>query len=439
MPPFARTRSRSRTPGYAVGFPMSAGGVLADLDFDFQNGRYYQSGQGTDPLVLTTTSRASTGYASNLAGVWSSFLSNVPRITDRGLLVEEARTNSNPNNSMQGATAGVIGAGGALPTGWNTLASLGLTYTIGTPSTESGIDYFDLRISGTPSSSGTIKIIPSGTTTIAAAAAQTWTASAFIRLVAGSYTNFSSPSIVIEERNAGGTFLSSGLVAFTATTAPLTTQRATNTRILAGGTTAFVDMCYQGVITNGQAVDITLRIGWPQLELGSFATSPIRTTNATVTRAADVVTVTTAPIFGSAYTLFAKGTPQAPATFASNQIALGVNNGTANERSRLRRVAATGIGQGVVTTGGVDTVLAGAVWSTSVSRSVALAIAAVDQAFAQTGDGTATASSALPSTPTIVTLGTDQSTTLFFNGLLERVVIWSSQRIPTAALTRIVG
>jgi hypothetical protein len=40
--------------------------------------------------------------------------------------------------------------------------------------------------------------------------------------------------------------------------------------------------------TNGLAVDITLRIGLPQLELGAFATSPILTTAAAATRLASV-------------------------------------------------------------------------------------------------------------------------------------------------------
>jgi hypothetical protein len=44
------------------------------------------------------------------------------------------------------------------------------------------------------------------------------------------------------------------------------------------------------ITPSATAWDFTLRFGLPQLELGSFATSPIRTSGATVTRAADRLT-----------------------------------------------------------------------------------------------------------------------------------------------------
>jgi hypothetical protein len=125
-------------------------------------------------------------------------------------------------------------------------------------------------------------------------------------------------------------------------------------------------------------------------------------------------------------------------TYAANQIALGVNDGTLNERSRIRRVATTGIGQGVTTTGGVDTVVASGIVSTqNISCRIAFAIANLDQAVSQNGSAIVTGAGALPSTPTVITIGTDQSTTLQYDGYVERVAIWAATRVSNASLQRI--
>lgn len=68
----------------------------SSLDLDFVNARGWQDGAGQKAASdFLTTTRASNAYADNNAGVWSLFSSNVPRITDKGLLVEESRTRLN--------------------------------------------------------------------------------------------------------------------------------------------------------------------------------------------------------------------------------------------------------------------------------------------------------------------------------------------------------
>jgi len=58
---------------------------------------------------------------------------------------------------------------------------------------------------------------------------------------------------------------------------------------LAGGaTTAFVQPLLGLAVTSGQAIDITLRIGWPQIEQGASVTSPISTGNTILASAAVV-------------------------------------------------------------------------------------------------------------------------------------------------------
>src|SRR5262249_37063800 len=77
----------------------------------------------------------------------------------------------------------------------------------------------------------------------------------------------------------------------------------------------------------------TLRIGWPQLELGSSVTSPIRTTNAAVTRAADVLTVTNPPPFGSAASKFASFLQ--PAVLNATNTIIETSDGSANNVDRI--------------------------------------------------------------------------------------------------------
>lgn len=62
----------------------------ATIDLDFANGQVYPSGAFTDYL---SCSRASNGYSENADGTLTQFSSNALRITDLGLLVEDARTN----------------------------------------------------------------------------------------------------------------------------------------------------------------------------------------------------------------------------------------------------------------------------------------------------------------------------------------------------------
>jgi hypothetical protein len=276
---------------------VSAGGGVffsgTTLDMIFAANTY----KGATPANLTAT-RASTGYAEDTSGVWSSFGNNVARITDRGLLVEEARTNSIRNNSMQGAVAGTPGT---MPTNWLSYFSsgTGVTSTIVGTGTENGIDYIDIRLSGTHSGSAQWSIAFESTTGIVAATAQVWAASAFIKVADGSLTGISSTLLGIDENTSGGSYVAGGTGAITLTNS---FSRHSYVRTLTGGGTVARAMpFFRMSIAGSTAIDITLRIGWPQLELGAFATSPIRTTSGAVTRAADDVSLQTTA-FSSWYT-----------------------------------------------------------------------------------------------------------------------------------------
>jgi hypothetical protein len=202
------------------------------------------------------------------------------------LLIEEQRTNSIRNNTMVGA---VVGTPGTLPTNWSVASAAGLTTNVIGTGTSNGVIYVDLQVTGT--SSATSYILGFDTTTqIAASAGQTWAWASWVAFVSGSLSNVTTVSADFRESNSGGTQLAAGTVALSTLTSSLVRQSATRT--LSEATTAFIQPRLRLTIINGAAIDLTLRIGLPQLEQGAFATSPIPTTTTALTRALDVAVMT---------------------------------------------------------------------------------------------------------------------------------------------------
>ena len=204
-----------------------------------------------------------------------------------GFLSEAQRTNSIRNSTARGAVAGTPGT---VPTNSSGGVANGLSRDIGVGS-ESGIPYLDIRLYGTPNGSGAFSYDVEGLSTqIVASAGQTWVSSAFVRLAAGSLTNIASVRLQVLERPSGN---DSQLI-FSPTSAPLCTQRQVVTRLLASGSTN-VQHRIQIYYTSGLPIDITLRIGLPQLEQGIGATSPIPTSSVAITRASDLAALSGDP------------------------------------------------------------------------------------------------------------------------------------------------
>lgn len=280
--------------------PGSGGGYTNPIatpvaDYDFKQGSLY------GPAL--SVSRASAAYIDDLAGNWTLVPANALRRSDKGALIEGQQTNSLRNNSMQGAVAGTPGV---LPTNWIASVSNGLSTQVVGTGVEGGIDYVDVRFFGTTTNANLPAILADSTTAISASPGQLWTASAFLRLVAGSLSNV-NVQLCLSERGAGGTNIGDSGVNVAVTGAALGSQRFAVSRTLTASAASVTLKPLQLGIPSGVSVDFTLRIGWPQLEQWSTAvtavggaSSPIRTTGAAATRAADVVTASLAQALSAA-------------------------------------------------------------------------------------------------------------------------------------------
>jgi len=268
---------------------------------------------------------------------WSEFAADLPRFhgAARRLLVEGARTNAVRNPRAEGATAG---SPGTLPTYWglNGLPS-GIASTVVGTMIVGGVHCLRLRLAGTPATSATARLEPEGLSSIAAANGQSWTSSLFIGLHAGSLAN-----LVATYRLMGrdGSYSAYNMVtAALSPSASLGRSTLTTTIASASVVTATTDITFG--FTSGQAVDCTLNIGWPQMEQGPYASTPILPavgSPASSTRGADLLSAALASVGvgsnGACTLLFWGVLPQA-AGAAADQLLLSLDDGTASNRFRL--------------------------------------------------------------------------------------------------------
>ena len=211
-----------------------------------------------------------------------------PRITNRGILVEEARTNSLRNSVAAGAVAG---SPGTLPTNWSVFfGGTGLTRTVVGTGTINGVNYIDVRFNGTTGST-TLNLSFETSTQVVTATSQAWTNSVFVALVSGSLSNVDAVRLSMNNYDSSVVFLSQQQGSDFKSALSSTLSRQAQTLTISSALTArsmpYIDIGY----SLGVAVDFTLRLGFPQFELGAFATSPIITTGAAGTRGTDTVSV----------------------------------------------------------------------------------------------------------------------------------------------------
>jgi len=272
----------------------------ATLDLDFYNNRYWLNGNTYSFLTDfmngagTFTRSDSTANATyfNSSGTLTTASSGAvrPNYTYNGSswvysgdMLEEGRTNSIRNNTMVGAAAGTPGT---IPTNWISSANVnGLTQTVVGTGSESGISYIDVTVAGTPTASGSWVLRFNPTSGIAAASGQTWSSSFYYKLSGGSLSNITVLNVLAGY--SGSAQDETYTQTITPTNAGLSTQRSVVTNLLGNSSTAYVFNQLQLNYSNGQAVNVTLRIGMPQMEQGYFATSVIATSGSAATRAAE--------------------------------------------------------------------------------------------------------------------------------------------------------
>jgi hypothetical protein len=395
---------------------------------------------------LVTFTRASSGTVTNSARVLETVGIDVPRFDhdpttgeSLGLLVEEQRTNSIRNNTGVGAVAGTPGT---LPTNWTgSTTSQGVSREIIGTGTENGINYIDIKISGT--TTGTLFFAVArleGFTVVAAANGQTWTHSAYVKLVGGTLANATILFGMAGNDSGGVPVAFPSNSTLTPTNASLISQRVVNTGTFANASVAFVQPYIQINATTGVAIDITLRIGLPQLEQGATVSSVIPTTTAAVTRSADVASIT-GSAFSSWYrqdegTMFADivGFPIASGAFPR---IVELSDGTSNNFIRLQQYSSnlvrTSINTGNVGQMGQD----GGTIAQGVRGKVALAVATDNCAFVVNAGTPSTDSSV--TVPVVITqaniLG-GLSGSNAANSTIRRLTFWP-QRLASSTLQNI--
>ena len=171
---------------------------------------------------------------------------------------------------------------GTAPTNW-AVSTGGATVELVGTGIEDGIEYIDYRFSGTPTSDPIISF--DTTTGINALTGETWTISSAAALLAGDDTNINGLVFRQQERTESGVAVKTNqdnTNIYDSLTASL--QRVSYTVALSGGATTAHAFPQLFINWDGSgAIDITLRVGLPQMERASAATPVIKTYGGAVT------------------------------------------------------------------------------------------------------------------------------------------------------------
>ena len=214
--------------------------------------------------------------------------------TYKGLLVESTSQNEIRNSEGGGSTNGVVGSGGALPTNWGTAGLNGIAVEIIGTGTEKGVEYVDIKFSGTATSTGQFSLRFDSISQITAAQNEFWSSSVFMKYT-DQTANPESVSLGIQQFDSTPTFLAADSQTITLTDT-LTRYKYENVELDNASTASIINTVFFG-ITNTESYNFTVRFGLPQLEESKCVTSVIKTTSAAVERLKDEIKNTSATTY----------------------------------------------------------------------------------------------------------------------------------------------
>jgi hypothetical protein len=296
--------------------------------------------------TLVTFSRAQidgvTSFATDGGGsTWVEYPADLQRFTGtaQGMLFEGDRTNGirNPRGNIAVATPTT-----SRPTNWTNVNTAGITPNYTATPTNLGIPCVRVQLSTGSAAATTFAQSFDTTTAVAAVSGDVVFGTAFVRLEAAPTAPLTY-FIRLQARDSGGTVLGGG------TTTQTYTPTGTLTRISVNATmpasTAFVTLEYGATLTAAAAYDFTQDFGAPQIEVAApFASSPtinrVGQNSIANVRGADVLYGLTSGAFPSSVgTMLAKVLIPQNAPAGADQMIFQMDDGTANNRIRLRNVA----------------------------------------------------------------------------------------------------
>jgi len=416
----------------------------APVGLNFANNIGQQNGITKSAAQFLTTMRAETGtghvcdYAADTSGNWYCFAANTPRITNQGLLLEESRTNQIVNSN------GITTANG-----WGAAQ---ITLTAGQA------DNFGGSNASLMTGDGTSNVHLLQNNTFAYVSGTTYTLSIFAKYVSQQYVQLTFPTG--EFGAVYGTFdlLNGNVVAGSTSGVTAAITKYSNgwyrLAISAAATSSATGDVMNFALSDGSnarvpsfttSSSVTIICGQLETNPGSvgLATSPILTTSVAVTRAADVVTLANPPAFGSAYTLYASGVPNAPTTYNSNQFFMEAGDAGANNRFGMYRGNATaGLlfqnvvgGTGESIPGPSGTIAQGVLSKAAYGGTATSLSAALNGGTPSTINPTA-----IPAGSNLTQVAIGQRATgglVIFNGYIQRIALWPNTALTAAQLQAI--